>query len=170
MFDLSSLLIGSAISIITTVASTKYQSWKGGVFARVRIFLQSNRQININSVILNQSNSDPELAKLLLNKVNFLPPYPYADFYPIDDSFQSICMTYERSLSLLLSGKIDIQTFNVQSNSSMKDIQGLLTLWNDFLRKYLLLYFLLPILFRKIAKKYFSGEKSQWYNQRKHIQ
>lgn len=82
MFDLSSLLIGSAISIITTVASTKYQSWKGGVFERVCIFLQSNRQININSVILNQSNSDPELAKLLLNKVNFLPPIPVCGFLP----------------------------------------------------------------------------------------
>lgn len=73
---------------------------------------------------------------------------------------------YEKYLALFLSGNVGVTEFNLRSDESLQGIQGLITLWNDYLRRYLLLYFLLPFLLKKITEKYLPREKSYWDNQR----
>lgn len=166
MVDLASLVLGASFSVLSSLAVFKYQNWKKDVSARVRFFLQARRQIYINSTILNQTVSNSKALDLLLGKVSFLKPYPYADFYLLDDTFQNICAGYEENLASFLSGNIGIAEFKQQSDESLIRIQGLMTLWNDYLRRYLLLYFLLPSLLRKIADKYLPREKPYWDKQR----
>lgn len=166
MVDLASLVLGASFSVLSSLAVFKYQNWKKDVSARVRFFLQARRQIYINSTILNQTVSNSKALDLLLGKVSFLKPYPYADFYLLDANFQNICAMYEKYLALFLSGNVGVTEFNLRSDESLQGIQGLITLWNDYLRRYLLLYFLLPFLLKKITEKYLPREKSYWDNQR----
>lgn len=166
MVDLASLVLGASFSLLSSLAVFKYQSWKKDVSERVRFFLQARRQIHINSTILNQTVSSSKALDLLLEKVSFLQPYPYADFYLLDDTFQNICAKYENHLASFLSGNIGIAEFNQQSDESLRGVQGIMTLWNDYLRRYLLLYFLLPSLLKKITEKYLPREKTYWDNQR----
>ena len=153
MIDFLSACIGAMASLLLALASYQYQHWKSDVQTRIAIFYQARYQILRNRNLLASARKHPDKAELLLDKIQFLPTYPFTDFDILDEGFHSSAQSYDKALVLVLSDELDFDVFDSISIQSIRSIDGLVSLWSDFIKKRMLMYFLLPSLLRRIREE-----------------
>lgn len=153
MIDFLSACAGAAASLLLALVSYHYQQWKADVQNRIALFYQSQHQVLRNRNLLSLAQLHPDTKEMLLDKVQFLPAYPFANFDILDDGFRSLADFYDKALVRALSEDRDFHSFESVSIHSLDSINGLILLWSEHLKKRMLLYFLLPFLLRRIRRE-----------------
>lgn len=153
MIDFLSACIGALASLLLAMASYHYQQWKSDVQNRIALFYQSRQQILRNRNLIISSQTHPDKKEMLLNRVQFLPAYPFVNFDILDEGFRTASNTYDKALIRVLSGDTDFESFDSASSHTLNSVNGMIFLWTEYLKKQMILYFLLPFLLRRIHKK-----------------
>lgn len=142
MFDLASASIGAISSLVVSLFCLNYQNWKGNARTRVSIFYQAKKQVNLNLEAIALSQSFPDKKDILLDKVQFLPTYPFSTNDPTDTAFRALSEHYNLELLHAVSGDIEYFRFEKISSNRLRALDIMLTQWNPLLNGTVLDYFL----------------------------
>ena len=151
MIDLASASIGAISSLVVSLFCLHYQNWKGNARARVTIFYQSKKQVNLNLEAIALSQSFPDKKDILLDKVQFLPTYPFPTNDPTDTAFHALSEHYNLELLHAVSGDIEYFRFEKISFNRLCSLDIMLALWSPLLNGTVLDYFLYKISCRNIT-------------------
>lgn len=148
MPDWISVCLGMISSLVIALISYHYQVWKRNTEKRVALFFQTKNRILLNRSILFAIQVNPQGKEYLLDKIQFFPSYPFADFYDIDDIFRISAQIYDQKLIRIISGELDFASFSSTSDSALNAMDGLIRLWSECLKKHTFGYLFLPFLLR----------------------
>lgn len=107
MFDWVSAAIGAAsslvVSLFVAIFAFQYQNWKSDVQKHISLFYQARSQIIRNEKLLSSYWIWPDKRKMLIEKVQLLPCYPFTDFDIIDQLIRTEFELYDDALILAMT-------------------------------------------------------------------
>lgn len=134
MVDWESAAIGAASSLLVSLFVFHYQNWKSNVRARVSIFYQARKQIKLNLEALALSTTSPDRKDLLLEKIQFLPTYPFSDSNHVGDGFRALTEYYDEELLRAVSGEKPYAEFERTSRSQIHLMDMMIGYWGEILQ------------------------------------
>lgn len=157
MFDWMSAAVGACssfvVSLLAAIFAFRYQNWKSNIRGRVAIFYQSLKQIRTNAELLKCAHKHPEKASIFLEKIQFLPAYPFTDFDLLDTGFRVAANVYDSSLIQVMANADFLPSFGIKSRQVEDAISRMILLWDIHLKDHLISYFLLPSYMHVLKKK-----------------
>lgn len=134
MVDWESAAIGAASSLLVSLFVFHYQNWKSNVRSRVLIFYQARSQIRLNLEVLLLIQLHADMKDNLLEKIQFLPPYPFSASDHIDDGFRALSESYNTELLHAVSGEIEYDKFEEITLNQSRLMDMMIHYWGGFLQ------------------------------------
>lgn len=160
---IASVVFSCIGTVFTVIITSWYKHWKDTINNYLNSLIEHEWIIKQNIYLLNLVKSNMTTIYAILPSISYGKPYTIAEMDMLDDGFRTQLLQY---YNMLLKLKITPSTTSTSealqiSKFTLRSIKGERKFVTEYLARFPLLFWVLPILLRYIRKRFFKEDTLQ---------